>query len=71
MLKNNYILKFVEIYKGIEYGKRIEKFEVDILEDNKELIIIADYEDKYIKLINDNLNGENIATEVSEILNIH
>ncbi|KIL07442.1 UNVERIFIED_ORG: hypothetical protein B2H98_16555 [Clostridium botulinum] len=64
-------MKFVEIYKGIEYGKRIEKFKVDILEDNKELIIIADYEDKYIKLINDNLNGENIATEVSEILNIH
>ncbi|HBJ1646780.1 MULTISPECIES: hypothetical protein [Clostridium] len=61
----------MEIYKGIEYGKRIEKFKVDILEDNKELIIIADYEDKYIKLINDNLNGENIATEVSEILNIH
>ncbi|NFE94752.1 MULTISPECIES: hypothetical protein [Clostridium] len=61
----------MEIYKGIEHGKRIEKFKVDILEDNKELIIIADYEDKYIKLINDNLNGENIATEVSEILNIH
>ncbi|MBN1077997.1 hypothetical protein DVV88_09940 [Clostridium botulinum] len=64
-------MKFVEIYKGIEYGKRIEKFKVDILEDNKELIIIADYEDKYIKLLNDNLNGENIATEVSKILNIH
>ncbi|MBY6837271.1 hypothetical protein FDG50_14465 [Clostridium botulinum] len=61
----------MEIYKGIEYGKRIEKFKVDILEDNKELIIIADYEDKYIKLLNDNLNGENIATEVSKILNIH
>ncbi len=61
----------MEIYKGIEYGKRIEKFKVDILEDNKELIIIADYENKYIKLINDNLNGENIATEVSKILNIH
>ncbi|KAI3345231.1 hypothetical protein FDB55_14595 [Clostridium botulinum] len=51
--------------------ENIKKFEVDILEDNKELIIIGDYEDKYIKLINDNLNGENIATEVSEILNIH
>ncbi|MBY7026391.1 hypothetical protein EXM65_09805 [Clostridium botulinum] len=61
----------MEIYKGIEYGKRIEKFKVDILEDNKELIIIADYEDKYIKLINDNLNGENIAKEVSKIVKIH
>ncbi|AOR23822.1 hypothetical protein [Clostridium taeniosporum] len=47
----------------------IKKFNVKMLEDNKELITIVNSEDKYIEVINNNLNGENMGTKVSKILN--
>lgn len=49
----------------------IKIFEVTMIEDNKELIKIVNFEGKELKLINSNSKGNNIASQVAKNLNKH